>query len=130
MEDPVFDFYKGFYKKASSWFLGTIIVLVVIAVIGIAYLAISRLTAKNTNTNTQSETTTQPDTDTQMNSQDLLTNPDETGQDSTGLYQQDLLNGGASTIPSQPGSAGTMTNPSANSSGSASPTMPGYDLGY
>ena len=80
----MFDFYKGFYKKASSWFMSTLVVLIIIIVIGIAYVTISKLNAKNdANENTNEQTKEQPlnsKKDTQMDEQDLFEqNPRDDG---------------------------------------------------
>ncbi len=107
MDDPVFDFYKGFYKKASSWFVGTLIVLVVIIVIGIAYITISKLNAKNdTNENTNEQTTEQPldsKKDTQMDEQDLFEqDPTDNGGymiDENGEMIIDPNDGTSTTLP-------------------------------
>lgn len=102
MDDPVFDFYKGFYKKASSWFLGTLIVLIVLIVIGLAYVTISKLKAKNdANQNTNVQTTTEQSnsrTDTEMDNQDLF-------------LEQDLGDGSDSPLNSNSQSGRSLINP-------------------
>jgi len=100
-------------------------VLIIIAVIGIAYVTVSKLKAKNDNQNTNLQTTSQPSdnaSDTQMNTQDIE-NPGSLNDQNSSSLNQDLFNEGSTINPD--GSIGSTDN--SNRTGTT--TLPQSELG-